>query len=97
MLFEKIFPSGHSLTLVQADLAEEKVDAIVNAANSGLCHGGGVAGAIVRKGGAIIQEESDRAGRVKTGQAAITGAGRLPAKRERKLGHQNGVQQRSLP
>ena len=48
-------PTGHTLSLRQGDITEERVDAIVNAANSGLVHGGGVAGAIVRKGGHVIQ------------------------------------------
>ncbi len=69
-----------TLRLVSADLTERDVDAIVNAANTHLQHGGGVAGAIVRKGGQIIQDESDRIGYVPVGGAAITGAGRLKAK-----------------
>jgi len=73
-------PSGHQLSLRQGDITDEAIDAIVNAANSGLVHGGGVAGAILRKGGQIIQDESDRVGRVRIGGAAITGAGKLPAK-----------------
>ncbi|MBC7808654.1 MAG: macro domain-containing protein [Akkermansiaceae bacterium] len=73
-------PSGHALSLWHGDITEEAVDAIVNAANDGLVHGGGVAGAIVRKGGYVIQDESDRVGRVATGSAAITGAGSLAAK-----------------
>jgi O-acetyl-ADP-ribose deacetylase (regulator of RNase III) len=72
--------NGKMLRLVQGDITERDVDAIVNAANSFLQHGGGVAGAIVRKGGQIIQEESDRIGHVPVGNAAITTAGRLPAK-----------------
>ena len=68
------------LRLVAADLTERDVDAIVNAANSHLQHGGGVAGAIVRKGGQVIQDESDRIGYVPVGGAAITGAGRLKAR-----------------
>src|SRR5262249_31930534 len=78
--FETVLPSGHRLSLYRGDLTEEATDAIVNAANSMLSHAGGLAGAIVRKGGKVIQEESDRIGRTKTGTAAITGAGRLPAK-----------------
>jgi O-acetyl-ADP-ribose deacetylase (regulator of RNase III) len=78
--FEAVLPDGKTLTLYQGDLTDEKVDAIVNAANEGLSHGGGVAGAIVRKGGAVIQDESDRLGRVKTGQAVVTGAGKLPCR-----------------
>jgi O-acetyl-ADP-ribose deacetylase len=72
--------NGKSFRLIQGDITERDVDAIVNAANSYLQHGGGVAGAIVRKGGQIIQEESDRIGFVPVGGAAITTAGRLPAK-----------------
>jgi len=62
------------LRLVNGDITERNVDVIVNAANSYLKHGGGVAAAIVRKGGAIIQEESDRIG------GGFTSAGKLPCK-----------------
>ncbi len=72
--------NGKTLRAVEGDITERDVDAIVNAANSRLQHGGGVAGAIVRKGGLSIQEESDRVGPVPVGGAALTGAGRLPAK-----------------
>lgn len=65
------------LRLVKGDITERNVDAIVNAANSYLRHGGGVAAAIVRKGGRIIQEESDKIGFVPVGSAAITSAGKL--------------------
>lgn len=68
------------LRLVQGDITERDVDAIVNAANSQLQHGGGVAGAIVKKGGYIIQDESDRIGYTPVGTAVITSAGKLPAK-----------------
>jgi O-acetyl-ADP-ribose deacetylase (regulator of RNase III) len=68
------------LRLVSADLTERDVDAIVNAANSHLQHGGGVAGAIVRKGGRVIQEESDKIGTVPVGGAAITTGGALKAR-----------------
>ena len=68
------------IRLVKGDIAERNVDVIVNAANSHLKHGGGVAGAIVRKGGRIIQEESDKIGFVPVGSAVITTAGRLPCK-----------------
>jgi O-acetyl-ADP-ribose deacetylase (regulator of RNase III) len=71
---------GRTLRLIQGDITERDVEAIVNAANSHLQHGGGVAGAIVRRGGQIIQEESDKIGYVPVGQAAITSAGNLPAK-----------------
>jgi O-acetyl-ADP-ribose deacetylase (regulator of RNase III) len=76
----EIMVSGKILRLVQADITERDVDAIVNAANSYLQHGGGVAGAIVRKGGQIIQDESDRIGFVAVGNAAATVGGKLPAK-----------------
>ncbi len=68
------------LRLVKGDITARDVDAIVNAANSHLKHGGGVAGAIVRKGGQVIQDESDRIGYVPVGSAAMTGAGKLPCK-----------------
>ncbi len=72
--------NGKALMLVQGDITGRDVEAIVNAANSALKHGGGVAGAIVRRGGQIIQEESDRIGYVPVGNAAITGAGSLPCR-----------------
>jgi len=68
------------IRLVSEDLTERDVDAIVNAANSRLQHGGGVAGAIVRKGGQVIQEESDAIGFVPVGGAAMTSAGKLKAR-----------------
>ncbi len=66
--------------VIEGDLTEAQVDAVVNAANSSLRHGGGVAGAIVRKGGSIIQEESDRIGHVPVGKCAVTSAGNLSAR-----------------
>jgi len=73
------------LHLIQGDITEQDTDAIVNAANSMLKHGGGVAGAILKKGGHTIQEESDLwvkvwGGRVDVGSCAITSAGNLPAR-----------------
>ena len=59
ILLTRSFGRGE-ISVVLGDLTEEGTDAIVNAANSGLAHGGGVAGAIVRKGGAEIQRESSR-------------------------------------
>src|SRR5437899_1075824 len=56
---ERTLRSGHRVAVGQGDLTEEAVDAIVNAANEYLSHGGGVAGAIVRRGGPKIQHESD--------------------------------------
>ncbi len=79
-LEKHVFPNGSQLTLVHGDITIEAVDAIVNAANSYLKHGGGVAAAIVRRGGRIIQEESDKIGFVPVGKAAITGGGNLPAR-----------------
>lgn len=79
IISEKIL-NAKTIRITQGDITESKVDAIVNAANSYLQHGGGVAGAIVRKGGYIIQEESNRIGFVPVGKAAITSAGNLPAK-----------------
>ena len=79
-VLSEIKVNGKILRLVQGDLTERDVDAIVNAANSYLKHGGGVAGAIVRKGGNVIQEESDKIGFTPVGTAAITTAGKLKAK-----------------
>ncbi len=77
-------PSGQVIQIRRGDLTQEEVDAIVNAANSHLAHGGGVAAAIVRRGGWVIQEESARwvreHGSVPTGQAALTTAGKLPCR-----------------
>ncbi len=80
----KLNINAKEIQAVKGDLTEESVDAIVNAANSYLKHGGGVAGAIVRKGGRVIQTESDKIvnekGPVPVGKAVITGAGNLKAK-----------------
>jgi len=65
---------------VLGDLTGEAVDVVVNAANSQLAHGGGLAGAIVRRGGAVIRDESDRLAPVDVGAAAVTTGGRLPAR-----------------
>ena len=68
------------VVIVTGDLVEQEVDAIVNAANNDLQLGGGVSGAIRRAGGPSIQEECDAHGSIRVGEAAITGAGRLPAR-----------------
>jgi O-acetyl-ADP-ribose deacetylase len=68
------------ITLRQGDITEAQVDAIVNAANNDLKLGGGVAGAIRAKGGPSIQQECDKLGPVRLGEAAITGGGNLPAR-----------------
>lgn len=67
------------LLIERGDLTDWEVDAIVNAANSHLWMGAGVAGAIKRKGGVIIEEEAVRQGPVEVGEAVITTAGNLPA------------------
>jgi len=64
----------------RADITKLDVDAISNAANTDLRHGGGVAGAIVRAGGRAIQDESDRLAPIGIGEAVATGAGELPAR-----------------
>jgi O-acetyl-ADP-ribose deacetylase (regulator of RNase III) len=68
------------IVLLQGDLTEMDVDAIVNAANNDLQLGGGVAGAIRRKGGDSIQRECDAIGSIPVGGAAITGGGKLRAR-----------------
>lgn len=65
---------------VMGDITELKADAIVNAANNKLVMGGGVAGAIKRKGGKAIEEEAIKKGPIEIGQAIATGAGALPVK-----------------
>jgi O-acetyl-ADP-ribose deacetylase len=66
--------------VIRGDLTQSDTDAIVNAANSNLQHGGGVAGAIVRRGGQIIQEESNMIGYVPVGHCVLTTGGSLKAK-----------------
>ena len=68
------------IVIQQGDLTEMQTDAIVNAANNDLMLGGGVAGAIRRKGGEGIQRECDAIGSIPVGYAAITTGGDLPAK-----------------
>jgi len=80
---QAIVVAGTTLSALRADLTAQHVDAVVNAANEYLEHGGGLAGAIVAAGGWEIQEESDRwvaeHGPLTPGVAAVTGAGRMPA------------------
>jgi O-acetyl-ADP-ribose deacetylase (regulator of RNase III) len=64
----------------EADITRLEVDAIANAANTRLAHGGGVAGAIVRTGGRSIQDESNAVAPIGLGEAVETGAGSLPAR-----------------
>ena len=80
----KIRVNRTTLELVEGDITELDTDAIVNAANERLAHGGGVAGVISRRGGPTIQRESSawvrQHGRVLTGSAAITSGGDLKAR-----------------
>ena len=84
VLMERVLSTGQTIQIAQGDLTAETTDAIVNAANEHLSHGGGVAWAIVRGGGEIIQQESDEwirvHGIVSHARPAWTSGGRLPAK-----------------
>lgn len=84
LVAEQTLETDQVLRLIHGDLTEARVDAIVNAANAQLVHGGGVAGSIVRKGGEEIQTESDawvrEHGPVAHNRPAITGAGSLPCR-----------------
>lgn len=75
---------GTKIKVIEGDITEEDVECIVNPANSYLQHGGGVAGAIVRRGGNIIQRESDEYirlhGPLPVGEATITSGGNLKAR-----------------
>jgi O-acetyl-ADP-ribose deacetylase len=73
--------SGITIEYVKGDIAAQSdLDAVVNAANRDLVIGGGVAGAIHRKAGPKLEEESAKLGPIKPGQAVITGAYQLPNK-----------------
>ena len=76
----KVEIGNSSLELVQGDITEMTTDAIVNAANARLILGGGVAGAIRKKGGPQIQQECDKIGGTFVGGAVITTAGKLKAR-----------------
>lgn len=84
LLTEHVFPTNQTIQIVQGDITTETVDAIVNAANEHLQHGGGVAWAISKKGGPAIQKESDawirQHGPVPHAHPAWTSGGLLPAK-----------------
>ncbi len=77
LLGKRLMPGIH---IRKGDITDFKVDAIVNAANCQLILGGGLAGAIARRGGPAIQEQCSSGGPIKIGQAAITTAANLPAK-----------------
>lgn len=84
VLKESKFPTGQIIQFVQGDITTEEVDAIVNAANEHLQHGGGVAWAISKRGGPTIQKESDEwvqtKGTVEHAHPAWTSGGQLPAR-----------------
>jgi O-acetyl-ADP-ribose deacetylase (regulator of RNase III) len=68
------------IEVLQADITKLEVDAIANAANTDLAHGGGVAGAIVRAGGRAIQDESNAKAPIGLGEAIATQGGNLPSR-----------------
>jgi len=68
------------LEVLQADVTQLEVDAIANAANTDLAHGGGVAAAISRAGGPEVQQESNERGPIGLGEAVETTAGDMPAR-----------------
>ncbi|HZU86484.1 MAG TPA: macro domain-containing protein [Anaerolineaceae bacterium] len=78
------YPSGQRLEVLQGDITDEAVDVIVNAANSRLLHGSGIAGAVARKGGDVVIRESAewvrKHGPVTHGNPAYTRAGNLPCR-----------------
>ncbi len=76
----KVNIGSHVLQLLEGDITEMETDAVVNAANAQLVLGGGVAGAIRRKGGPTIQAECDKIGGTFVGGAVITTGGNLKAK-----------------
>ena len=84
VLIERVLQTGQTIQIVQGDITIENVDAVVNAANEHLQHGGGVAWAISKKGGPKIQKESDewirQHGLVPHSHPAWTSGGLLPAK-----------------
>src|SRR5215210_71098 len=84
VLMERVLQTGQTIQIVQGDITIEDVDAIVNAANEHLQHGGGVAWAISKAGGPTVQQESDKwiqqHGPVSHSHPAWTSAGLLPAK-----------------
>jgi O-acetyl-ADP-ribose deacetylase (regulator of RNase III) len=71
---------GVKIEVKKGDISEEEVDAVVNAANTHLIMGGGVAGALKKKGGKIIEEEAIKFAPIKKGEAITTSAGELKAK-----------------
>lgn len=84
MIAREEHSGGRVFEVVTGDLLEEPVDAIVNAANGHLAHGGRVAASIARAAGPLLEEEGDRIvaerGPIPVGEAVVTTAGRLPFK-----------------
>lgn len=84
MIAREEYPGGRVFEVVAGDLLAEPADAIVNAANGHLAHGGGVAAAIARAAGPALVDEGDRivagGGPIEVGGAVVTTAGRLPFK-----------------
>jgi putative ATPase len=84
MIAREEYPGGRTFEVVVGDLLAEPTDAIVNAANCQLAHGGGVAAAIARAAGPALEQEGDRIvaerGRLEVGEAVVTSAGRLAFK-----------------
>jgi O-acetyl-ADP-ribose deacetylase (regulator of RNase III) len=68
-----------TIIVERGDITDAEVDAVVNAANAELWMGAGVAGALKRKGGVVIEEDAIRQGPVEVGEAVLTVAGDLPA------------------
>jgi O-acetyl-ADP-ribose deacetylase (regulator of RNase III) len=75
----KVKVAKTTLVIERGDITDAEVDAVVNAANSELWMGAGVAGAMKRKGGTVIEEEALRQGPIEIGEAVLTVAGNLPA------------------
>lgn len=75
-----MFIQDTEIKIIEGDITQLKVDAIVNAANNKLVMGGGVAGAIKKKGGKIIEDEAVKKGPIKIGEAIFTSGGSLPAR-----------------
>ncbi len=69
-----------SIEVLDTDITTLEVDAIANAANTELAHGGGVAGAISRAGGPSVQAQSDRKAPIGLGEAVETDAGEMPSR-----------------
>ncbi len=75
----KVKIGSTTFSIVRGDITEAEVDAVVNAANAELWMGAGVAGAMKRKGGTVIEEDADRQGPIEAGEAVLSVAGNLPA------------------